>query len=41
MVKTYDEIVNMTNSSAYNPPIPEDAKDVFVKGKVVGHKGYR
>lgn len=41
MVETYDEITHMTNSSEYNPPIPEDAKDVFVKGKAVGLRGYR
>ena len=41
MVETYDEITHMTNSSKYNPPIPEDAKDVFVKGKAVGLRGYR
>ncbi len=40
MVEIYDEITHMTNSSEYNPPIPEDAKDVFIKGKEVGLRGY-
>lgn len=40
MVDTYDEITRMTNSRAYNPPIPEDAKDTFIKGKAVVLKGH-
>lgn len=41
MVKTYDEITHMTKSERYNPSIPEDAKDAFVKGKAVDLRHYR
>lgn len=40
MVDTYEEITKMTNSRAYNPCIPEDAKDTFIKGKAVVMKGH-
>lgn len=41
MLETYDEITQMTNSREYNPSIPEEAKDVFVKGKAVDIRNYR
>lgn len=41
MIETYDEITEITNSRAYNPVIPQDAKDAFIKGKAANLRGYR
>jgi radical SAM superfamily enzyme YgiQ (UPF0313 family) len=35
MIQTYEEITNITSSKNYNPDIPRDAKDKFLKGKQV------
>lgn len=42
MIDTYEKITASTNSREFNPPIPEKAKDHFIKGKVLSvHKAQR
>lgn len=41
MVETYDAITDMTNSREYNPLIPEEARDAFIKGKAANLRGRR
>lgn len=41
MLETYDLITNMTNSREYNPLIPEEARDSFIKGKAANSRRQR